>query len=105
MRFVETSVFTRQVTSLLSDNGYRSLQLTLLQRPEQGAVIRGTGGLRKLRWRVAGAGKRGGLRLVYFWDSPVETIYLLFLYTKSDREDMSARQLTVLSRLIREELT
>ena len=105
MRFVETSVFTRQVTSLLSDNGYRSLQLALLLRPEQGAVIRGTGGLRKLRWRAEGAGKRGGLRLVYFWDAPEETIYLLFLYTKSDRDDLSPRQLRILSKLIREELT
>ena len=81
------------------------MQLALLLRPEQEAVIRGTGGLRKLRWRLAEAGKRGGLRLVYFWDSPEETIYLLFLYTKSDREDLSARQLRILSRLIREELT
>ena len=104
MRFVETSVFTRQVTRLLSDDRYRSLQLALLLRPEQGSVIRGTGGLRKLRWNVAGTGKRGGVRLLYYWDKPEETIYLLFLYTKSDQEDLSPPQLRVLSRLIREEL-
>jgi hypothetical protein len=98
-------VFTRQVTRLLSDDRYRSLQLALLLRPEQGSVIRGTGGLRKLRWNVAGTGKRGGVRLLYYWDKPEETIYLLFLYTKSDREDLSPQQLRTLSRLIREEFT
>ena len=105
MRFVETSVFTRQVTRLLSDDRYRSLQLALLLRPEQGALVRGTGGLRKLRWNVAGTGKRGGVRILYYWDKPEETIYLLFLYAKSDREDLSPQQLRTVSRLIREELT
>ena len=105
MRFVETSVFTRQVTRLLSDDRYRSLQLALLLRPEQGSLVRGTGGLRKLRWNVAGTGKRGGVRILYYWDRPEETIYLLFLYAKSDREDLSPQQLRTVSRLIREELT
>ena len=105
MRFVETSVFTRHVTRLLPDDAYRTLQLVLLLRPEQGLVIRGTGGLRKLRWSQPGTGKRGGLRLVYYWDKPEETIYLLFLYRKSDQEDLSPQQLGILSKLIREELT
>lgn len=105
MRFIETSVFTRRVIRLLSDDAYRSLQLALLLRPDQGPVIRGTGGLRKLRWNLAGTGKRGGLRLLYFWDKPEGTIYLLFLYTKGDRDDLSPQQLRTLSRLIREELT
>ena len=98
-------MFTRHVTRLLPDDVYRTLQLVLLLRPEQGPVIRGTGGLRKLRWSQPGTGKRGGLRLVYYWDKPEETIYLLFLYRKSDREDLSPQQLRILSRLIREELT
>jgi hypothetical protein len=105
VRFIETSVFTRRVTKLLSDDAYRSLQLALLLRPDQGSVIRGTGGLRKLRWNLAGTGKRGGLRLLYFWDKLEDTIYFLFLYTKSDRDDLSPQQLRTLSRLIREELT
>ena len=57
-----------------------------------------------MRWNQPGTGKRGGLRLVYYWDKPEETIYLLFLYRKSDQEDLSPRQLRTLSRLIREEL-
>lgn len=67
MRFVETPVFTRAVTSLLSDEEYRQLQLALLIRPEQGALIRGSGGLRKLRWGAQGRGKRGGVRVIYYW--------------------------------------
>ncbi|MDP3768351.1 MAG: hypothetical protein Q8S13_10075, partial [Dehalococcoidia bacterium] len=63
MRFVETPVFTAAVTSLLSDEEYRQLQLALLIRPEQGALIRGSGGLRKLRWGARGRGKRGGVRV------------------------------------------
>lgn len=67
MRFVETFVFTAVVTALLSAEEYRQLQLALLIRPEQGALIRGSGGLRKLRWGVRGRGKRGGVRVIYYW--------------------------------------
>jgi len=67
MRFVETPVFTAVVTALLSAEEYRELQLALLIRPEQGVLIRGSGGLRKLRWGVRGRGKRGGVRVIYYW--------------------------------------
>lgn len=62
MRFVETPVFTASLRRLLSDEQYRGLQLALALRPEQGQLIPGTGGLRKLRWRTTGRGKRSGLR-------------------------------------------
>jgi len=103
MRFIETSVFTRAVVELLDDESYRSLQLALLLRPELGPSIRGSGGLRKLRWALEGRGKRGGVRVIYYWDEPTETFYLLYIYRKSAREDLTARQLKVLSRLVREE--
>src|SRR5438128_884762 len=61
MRFVETPIFTKIITGLLDDDDYRRLQIALMLRPEQGPVIRATGGLRKVRWAKAGAGKRGGL--------------------------------------------
>ena len=104
MRFVETPVFTREVTELLSDEEYRGLQLALLFRPEQGPLIPQSGGLRKLRWRRGGGGKRGGLRVIYYWDKEEATIYMLFVYPKSAQEDLTASQLKVLSRLVREEL-
>jgi hypothetical protein len=103
MRFIETSVFTRAIVELLDDEAYHSLQLALLLRPEQASAIRGSGGLRKLRWALPGRGKRGGARVIYFWDRPSETFYLLYAYPKSAQEDLSARQLEVLSRLVREE--
>lgn len=58
MRVVETPVFTKVITGLLNDEDYRRLQIALMLRPEQGPIIRGTGGLRKVRWAKAGAGKR-----------------------------------------------
>ncbi len=104
MRFVETPVFTREVTELLSDDEYRGLQLALLFRPEQGPLIAGSGGLRKLRWKRSGGGKRGGVRVIYFWDKEGDTVYMLLLYQKSEQEDLTPAQLRVLSKLVREEL-
>lgn len=103
MGFIETSVFTRTIVELLDDEAYRSLQLALLLRPELGSAIRGSSGLRKLRWAIPGRGKRGGARVIYFWDEPSETFYLLYAYRKSAREDLTAQQLKALSRLVREE--
>jgi hypothetical protein len=64
---IETSVFTRQVRALLSDEEYRELQTELVNRPIDGSVIVGSGGLRKLRWTTKGKGKRGGSRAIYYW--------------------------------------
>ncbi len=66
MRFVETSIFSKQVKELLEDEEFRGLQLALLLRPEQGAVIPNSGGLRKIRWGAKGKGKRGGIRAIYY---------------------------------------
>ena len=103
MRFIETPVFSRTIVDLLDDDQYHSLQLAIFLRPKRGAVIRGSGGLRKLRWSVPGMGKRGGIRLIYFWDEPSETLYMLYAYRKNDQEDLTAQQLRILTRLVREE--
>jgi hypothetical protein len=103
MQFIETPVFTRAVAALLDDEAYRLLQLALLQRPQRGVVIRRGGGLRKLRWPVPGQGKRGGLRVIYFWEPLRETFYMLYAYPKNEREELTAQQLRLLSRLVREE--
>ncbi len=103
MRFIETPAFTRSVEELLDDEHYRSLQLALLLRPQAGALIRGSGGLRKIRWSLKHAGKRGGCRVIYYWDEPTETFYMLHTYRKSDQEDLTAQQIRALSRLVREE--
>ena len=98
MRFVETAVFTRALMSLLSDDEYRSLQLALMLRPEAGDLIPGSGGLRKLRWSLSGKGKRGGTRLIYYWQLGSEIIYMLFIYAKSRQGDLTPEQLKTLSR-------
>ena len=79
------------------------MQLALVLRPEQGPVIRGAGGLRKVRWAARGKGKRGGVRVIYYWDPKQEVFYMLFVYTKSAQDDLTSSQLKVLSRLVREE--
>jgi hypothetical protein len=103
MRFIETPIFTRTVAELLDDDEYHALQLALVLRPTRGALIRGSGGLRKLRWSLPGMGKRGGVRLIYFWNEASETFYMLFAYRKNVQEDLTAQQLKVLASLVREE--
>ena len=76
MRFIETPIFTEDIENELSLEEYRQLQLALLLRPTQGELMRGSGGLRKIRWRRPGMGKRGGLRAIYFWEVVSETFYI-----------------------------
>lgn len=72
-------------------------------RPEQGPVIPGAGGLRKVRWVTTGAGKRGGLRVNSSWAPGVETSYMVYAYTKSEQGDLTPAQTRQLGRLVREE--
>jgi hypothetical protein len=102
MIFIETSIFTREIQALLPDDSYKELQRLLMARPARGRVILGSGGLRKLRWAVPGSGKRGGLRIIYHWDAPADTFYMLLAYAKSQQEDLTPDQLKVLSKLVKE---
>jgi len=101
--FVETPVFTGLVRKSLDDDEYRDLQLTLLLRPEQGPLIPGSGGLRKIRWGKEGRGKRGGLRVIYYWDKRSSRCFMLFLYGKNEQGDLTPSQVRTLARLVREE--
>ena len=101
MIFIETSIFTEAIRRLLPDEAYRHLQMALMVRPEAGDFIRGSGGLRKVRWKVVGGGKRGGLRVIYYWDPP-GTVYMLFAYRKSQQEDLTPAQLRLLRGAVRE---
>jgi mRNA-degrading endonuclease RelE of RelBE toxin-antitoxin system len=76
MGFIETPIFTKVISRLLDDEDYRRLQTALMLRPEQGRVIRGAGGLHKVRWARLGAGKRGGLRVIYYW-APAESAFYM----------------------------
>lgn len=103
MYFVETPVFTRRIVHLLSDEEYRQLQLYLAERPDAGKVIPGSGGLRKLRWGVGQTGKRGGIRLIYYWVVHRDMILFLFAFRKNERSDLTPEQLHILRRIIEEE--
>jgi hypothetical protein len=83
LHFVETQLFTRLVQEYLSDDEYVRLQQTLIANPRIGDVIAGSGGVRKMRWRIAGRGKRGGIRVIYFLRSKHGQIWLLTLYAKN----------------------
>ena len=100
---LETSVFTRQVQVLLTDDEYRQLQAALVQRPDMGAVIPGSGGLRKVRWSAPGKGKRGGTRIIYYWAVAQDRILMLLIFAKSDQDDLTPYQLRVLRKLVEEE--
>ena len=103
MRFVETPVFTERLRAALDDESYRALQVALVLRPEQGALMPGGAGLRKLRWAAAGRGKRGGLRVIYYGAPREATVYMLYLYAKNEQGDLSSAQVRRLARLVREE--
>ena len=105
LEFFETTVFTRQITALLADSDYAALQGTLVVDPEAGDLIPGTGGLRKIRWseQRRGRGKRGGVRVIYYWYGSEEVIYMLLAYSKGERDDLTAAQKRGLKRLVMEE--
>lgn len=91
--FVETRLFTRLVHDYLSDEEYAKLQEALIIEPEAGDVIPGSGGVRKLRWGVAGRGKRGGIRVIYFLRTQRGEIWMLTVYPKNVTENIPAHVL------------
>jgi len=88
--FIETKLFTRLVQEYLSDDDYSKLQQALLADPEAGAIIPGSGGVRKLRWGVVGRGKRGGIRVIYFLRTRQGQIWMLTLYAKNVADSIPA---------------
>ncbi len=90
--FVETSHFTARVHDHLTDDEYRRLQWHLAEHPDSGAVVSGTGGLRKLRWSAGSRGKRGGVRVIYYWRPVKNRLYLLTLYGKSVKDDLTSSE-------------
>ena len=102
---VETQIFTKQVLLLLSDEEYRLLQSVLANRPDAGVVIPSSGGLRKMRWGMTGRGKRGGVRVIYYWAVKQERILMLLIYPKNVKDDMTQEQLKILRKIVKEEFS
>jgi hypothetical protein len=84
MEFIETGAFTQRVYDYLSEEEYLGLQLYLEGYPSAGAVIPGSGGVRKLRWGMEGRGRRGGIRVIYYWITMRDEIWLLTVYAKNE---------------------
>jgi mRNA-degrading endonuclease RelE of RelBE toxin-antitoxin system len=100
--FVETSIFSRALPDHLSDEEYRGLQSHLMERPDAGAIIQRSGGVRKVRWAAHGKGKSGGVRVIYYWIKDDDQIVLLTFYGKSEKENLSTAELKQIVKLIGE---
>jgi len=104
MEIIETPLFTKLITDLLPDETYRELQTALLVFPEAGDLIPGGAGLRKLRWTTLHSGKRGGLRIIYFWHPEQKQVFLVTVYKKNRQENLTADQVKILAKWAREHL-
>jgi len=103
VEFVETSVFTRQITQLLSDESYLSLQKELIDNPKKGDLIVGGGGIRKIRWRLGNnQGKSSGIRTIYYYKESDEKILMLFAYPKNVADNLTDNQVAILGELAKE---
>jgi mRNA-degrading endonuclease RelE of RelBE toxin-antitoxin system len=100
MIFIDSTIFSRWIYEYLDEEEYAALEWALTLRPDAGAVVPGTGGVRKLRWSAAGRGKRGGVRVIYYWKRREGEIWLLTIYGKADEENIPNHLLKAL----REEL-
>lgn len=98
--FIETKLFTRLVQEYLTDEEYWELQKLLIARPNAGDIVPGTGGVRKLRWRAPGRGKRGGYRVIYYAQVERGVIWMLTMYPKNVTDKIPAHVL----RAIRQEV-
>jgi hypothetical protein len=106
MEFLEAPAFTRYVSGYLTDDEYRKLQNRLAAAPEHGDVIPGTGGFRKLRWADLrrGKGRRGGLRVIYYYFPGEQQIWLITLYDKDEASDLTPKERQALTSAIEFEL-
>lgn len=96
--FVETKLFTHLVKEYLIDDEYKELQQYIMENPEVGDLIRGGGGIRKVRWSRRGIGKSGGVRVIYYWAKTREEIYMLTIYSKSEKENIDKKTLAQIAK-------
>lgn len=90
---VETAVFQRTALRIMTETEVGALIDFVARNPVAGDVIEGTGGLRKLCWRLAGRGQRGGARVIYYFHDAEMPLYLLLAYSKASTENVSADEL------------
>jgi hypothetical protein len=100
MEFIEATAFTKHIYDYLSEDEYLGLQSFLLQYPEAGKIVRGSGGVRKVRWALPGRGKSGGVRVIYYFKRRDDEIWLLTIYSKSEAENIPAHVLRQIAKEI-----
>ena len=100
MVFIETSHYTRIVADYLSDEEQSKLEAHLIVHPDDGDIIQGTGGVRKIRWGAKGKGKRSGVRVIYYWRTSRHHIYLLSIYGKNEASDLTEKEKEYLKKLV-----
>ena len=103
--FRETPQFTKKVIEELTDEEYQKLQIRLCEFPDAGDLIKGSGGLRKIRQSAKGKGKRGGSRVIYYFAVANETFYMLDIYVKNEKENLSQVEIKNLRSIVEEWLT
>lgn len=100
MIIIETPIFTKLISGLMSDDEYKDLQEALVTRPEMGALIKNSGGLRKVRWSLEGRGKSGGVRVIYYWMNTDDQLYMLLAYPKNEQENLTDAQVSALRKIV-----
>ena len=103
MIFIETSKFTKLLSDYLSDDEYRMLQWHLQEKPDSGDIVRGSGGVRKVRWAPEGKDKSGGVRVIYYWKKSDYEIWMLTIYSKSEQATIPGHILKKIAEAIENE--
>ncbi len=99
IEFVETSIFTKQIRELATDDELKDLQAELIAQPEKGDIIKGTGGLRKVRMSVGNKGKRSSIRVLYILPHS-DKIFLVLAYPKSVKDNLTHEEKNKLKHLV-----
>ena len=94
--------FSAVLYDYLDEDSYQELQISLIERPDQGDIIPGGGGIRKLRFAVQGKGKRGGVRVIYYWVTKVGQIYMIALYPKGRKDNLTDAEVAEFRGLVKE---
>jgi mRNA-degrading endonuclease RelE of RelBE toxin-antitoxin system len=100
VEFIEATAFTKHIYDYFSDDEYLGLQSFLLQYPESGRVVPGSGGVRKVRWAMSGKGKSGGVRVIYYFKRQDDEIWLLTIYSKNEVENIPSHVLRQIAKEI-----
>ncbi|WP_193330682.1 type II toxin-antitoxin system RelE/ParE family toxin [Pseudoalteromonas ulvae] len=100
MVIIETPIFTKVITNLMTDDEYKDLQEALVSRPDRGTIIKNSGGLRKVRWALEGRGKSGGVRVIYYWMTEDEQLYMVFAFPKNAQENLTDAQTKQLKQVV-----